>query len=183
LVEFEVKMTEQGRGEETPIQFPRVPKRYIDGTLSEISGFWNDSPDTVNTVDYLGEFFMSEPFLAAYIVALSLAQPDLESAQEVVLGAFSMHRILKKLENQGFDLSSVSKDTIDSQRAEFQLFNMGFSESLNISEINREIVQENPELSKWLKSLPKIMGSTGYIVYRLKRRQFHADQLAKQFGG
>lgn len=192
-------MTEQKRGKETPVQFPRVPDkiwmRVVEKTNKEKSK-WGKN----NSITLINE---TEPGLAGFIGTLSQHMP---SRNEFIAGALWSWLVFENLRKEGYKLPRVSEDTTLAYQGDLVTSGEGWEpsvggsinaflgfvlqgrEGLNPDDFTlsspAEFKDENPLLMRLFdNSLTTYMRLGALIVYDLKRRQFHADQLAKQFGG
>lgn len=189
-------MTEQERGKESPVQFPRVSKEVVERLLQDLEeqggGMIMATGDRMANEDIVLNLFLDkcvEKFGAGLFV-----------------GADFVYTAFKKLEKNGVILPKVSWDTIKTYFAEASSADLVYEilerEDLTpdekLAEFRKlkasvefnfptpfEYCEENPALMVVItdKDYTSPFGYGAMLTYELKRRQFHADQLAKQFGG
>lgn len=184
-----VVMSEQEREKETRVLFPRVPKEIIDRVVSIIK----EQPVEIFESCWDG-VEVSDSYLYKTV---GVMQDDIENdddKHDFVFGATLVAQIFKFLGEQGIFLPPVRKDTAVVFLEELADAKSQFIKSGSKPEVRElatdfnfphpyKYAEENPTLMVFIAYLPSVQARGAITVYELKRRQFHANLLAKQLGG
>lgn len=182
---------EQEKPKETPVEFPRIPKEFVDKLIETV---WSseDSEKIRERDNIKAEIEREEVILWVAIQSVGEAYEDFQS---VTAGAVAVYKLFKEFETTGFIFPRVSEEIVLTFMNEIE------SAKDSLEEINAygllqsgveltnpflspyHYAEENPALMVLLAKLPDHLQLGGMLTYELKRRQFHADQLAKLFGG
>ncbi len=188
-------MQEQDRPKELPIQFPKILKEVVEKLKEDLIRGGDLANKLVDDMD------KEDPFLAVAVLA-GIKEDDVG----ILMGADFVYACFKELEKMGVILPKVSIETINTFFSEtssaeqaLEIFRRKdltpeekleeFKKFKSSVEFNFpspfDYCEENPalmiEIAGWEYHSPSV-AQGAMIVYELKRRQFFADQLKKQFG-
>lgn len=150
-----------------------------------------------------GGLEVKEPVLWEFIVEFSKNFPQ---SSEVRGGANFAGIIFYQAKREGVHFSPVSKGVIENLKAEWDVEANAFEafvnlhpnlsrddrlafltarheQGISVISLPEDYHEENPYLMEVFCNFSDQARVGAMVYYGLKRRQFHADQLAKQFGG
>ena len=189
-------MNEQQKYERAQNQFPKVPLEALIKIRDQIAEF-----DASTAAELMAE---KEPELARFILTFSAGLYPPQFAKEFNTGAVVSWLLLHKLESEGYNFPKVGMETADAMAVEFiqtvrQFASLDFSSVESFSDLMSiflemkgsvefnfptvtDYADENQALMTFFSRLPYFPRQGAVVVYELKRRQFHANQLTAQFG-
>lgn len=175
---------EQERPKKSPIQFPRVSKERLDRLIEE---YWSPSENATDKevaqkLVALSELIKKREYALAGFI--SWASEEFQVPFNFQVGGGFVYLAI-----DGNKLAPVSEaivegliEEIDSAKRREGEFSEAVDAPLRLLDPYL-YAEENPSLMVWIGSRKHGVKEGGISVYELKRRQFFADQLAKQLGG
>lgn len=185
---------EQERAKETPVEFQRVPSETVSRILDLFS---------LEAAEESRAFKLPDPISMCVLALTNNSRLNTSFRNRMISGASFMCFCFEDCEkNWGTKISAVSKEIAETFLRETlpdqNLFSPKPVRELSPQEAKVVFGAQRPEFNwptpeDYEGENPFVMGTIKFsdpafgmgilLAYELYKRQFHADQLAKQFGG